>query len=99
MYILNIGLFIKKTNKKNSYIKNITLIFKLIPRIKYIIQRNDTIIVYFKGKISSESRILRLSYYLKQYCIAFYDCVNNVGKLIGTKSKTWGYFEIEKFIF
>lgn len=98
MYILNIGLFIKKTNKKNSYIKNIKLIFKLIPRIKYIIKRNDTIIVYFNGKIQ-HSNILRLSYYLKQYCIAFYDCVKNVGKLIGTKSKTWGYFEIEKFIF
>ena len=105
MYVLNIGLKIKKSNKKNSYMKTLYFIMKNIPLFNKIkINRSlddtleDTVIIYYFSPILP-SLIRRLCFNLKQDCIAIYNIEESTGVLIGPNRRfLWGEFNKLKFI-
>lgn len=104
MYVLNIGLGIKKSNKKNSYIKTLYFIMKIIPSFNKIkIYRSpdstveDTVIIYYLNSILPVL-IKRLCFNLNQDCIAIYNIKKSTGLLIGTNTYAWGKFNLLKFI-
>jgi hypothetical protein len=105
MYVLNIGLGIKKSNKKNSYIKTLYFIMKLIPPLfkKIKIYRSpdsrveDTVVIYYLNSILP-AIIKRLCFNLNQDCIAIYNIKKSAGLLIGRNPYEWGEFNLLKFI-
>ena len=105
MYVLNIGLGIKKSNKKNSYIKTLYFIMKIIPQLfnKIKIYRSpdsrveDTVIIYYLNSILPVL-IKRLCFNLNQDCIAIYNIKKSTGLIIGYDPSSWGEFNLLKFI-
>jgi hypothetical protein len=99
MYILNIGLNIRKSNKQNSYKKTLFYLIKYIKKIKKIkivhSYTEKTIVVYFE--IYNFLNLLRLSIVLKQDCIAVYNIRKETGKLVGFIK--WGKFNSTLFLF
>ena len=99
MYILNIGLNIRKSTKQNSYKKTLFYLIKYIKKIKKIKIEDSytekTIVVYFE--VYNFLNLLRLSIVLNQDCIAVYNVKKETGKLVGFTK--WGTFNPTLFLF